>query len=109
MTSPSTGHATLAHLDFPIKERAKVQVGANNKKLRALDEDREKHKERIKVLTENLANNANCRPLDEEGLNRLVNQLYKLKHFGENLRAVKQTVATTHQATYREGHKGLKG
>jgi GTPase SAR1 family protein len=95
--------ATLAYLDFLIKEeRAKVQAGGNRKRLQALKEDRQKHKEEIKILTHNMATNANCQPLDEEGVDRLVRKLYNLKHFGNNLRTAKQTIATAHQATYRE-------
>jgi GTPase SAR1 family protein len=95
--------ATLAYLDFLIKEeKAKIQAGGNRKKLQALEEDRQKHEEEIKILTENMQNDANCQPLDEEGVDLLVKQLYNLKHFGNNLKSVKHTIAAAHQATYRE-------
>lgn len=94
---------TLAHLDFMIKEeRAKVEAGGNRKKLDGLEEDRGKHMETVKVLTLNMENNAKCQPLTEEGVDRQVKQLYDLKHFGKNLKAVKQTIASAHEATYRE-------
>jgi len=94
---------TLAYLDFMIKEeRAKVEAGGNRKKLDGLEEDRRKHEETVKVLTLNMKNNPKCGPLSEEGVDRQVNQLYNLKHFGKNLRAVKQTIASAHEATYRE-------
>ena len=46
--------------------------------------------------------NANIKPLDEAGVARLVGELYKLKHFGKNLKSVKNVIARAHQATYRE-------
>lgn len=104
--------ATLEYLDFLIKEeRAKIQAaeakgfwaGANLKKLEALEEDRRKHEELIKVLTSHLdSNDKNWQPLTEEGAEKLVKKLYGLKHFGENLRSVKQAIAAAHEATYRE-------
>jgi hypothetical protein len=104
--------ATLAYLDFLIKEeRAKLQAaeskglwaGINLKKLEALEEDRRKHEELIKVLTSHLdSNDKNWQPLTEEGAEKLVQKLYGLKHFGENLKSVKQAIAAAHEATYRE-------
>lgn len=94
---------TLVYLDFMIKEeQAKVEAGGNRKKLDGLEEDRRKHEETVKVLTLNMKNNAKYQPLTEEGVDRQVKQLYNLKHFGKNLRAVKHTIASAHEATYRE-------
>lgn len=94
---------TLAYLDFMIKEeRAKVEAGGNRKKLDGLEEDRRKHVETVEILTLNMENNAKCQPLTEEGADQQVKQLYDLKHFGKNLKAVKQTIASAHEATYRE-------
>lgn len=104
--------ATLEYLDFLIKdERAKVQAAqakgilakTNVKRLEALEEDRRKHEELIKVLTSHMNNfDTEWRPLTEEGVEKLVQKLYSLKHFGKNLRSVKQAIAAAHEATYRE-------
>jgi hypothetical protein len=56
----------------------------------------------MNILTVNMNNNANFKPLDEAGVTQLVNQLYTLKHFGKNLQNVKNVTARAHQATYRE-------
>jgi hypothetical protein len=56
----------------------------------------------MNILTGNMNNNANFKPLDEAGVSQLVNQLYSLKHFGKNLQNVKNVTARAHQATYRE-------
>jgi hypothetical protein len=95
--------ATLAYLDFLIKEeKGKVQAGGNRRRLDALEQDRAKHEEIIKVLTDNMQHDPNCKPLTDEGVDRLVRQLYNLKHFGKNLKTVKKTISAAHQATYRE-------
>ncbi|KAJ5042314.1 uncharacterized protein L3040_004866 [Drepanopeziza brunnea f. sp. 'multigermtubi'] len=46
--------------------------------------------------------NSSYKPLDEAGVSQVVDQLYALKHFGKNLRNVKNVTAQAHQATYRE-------
>ena len=56
----------------------------------------------MNILTLNMSNNANFKPLDEEGVSQLVKQLYSLKHFGKSLQNVKNVTARAHQATYRE-------
>ena len=56
----------------------------------------------MNILTVNMNNNANFKPLDEAGVSQLVKQLYSLKHFGKNLQNVKNVTARAHQATYRE-------
>jgi len=95
--------ATIAYIDFLIAaEKDKIEAGGNKQKLRALEADRREYLETIKVLTVNMESNANFKALDEEGVSRLVKELYKLKHFGKNLQSVKNVVATAHQATYRE-------
>jgi hypothetical protein len=56
----------------------------------------------MNILTVNMNNNANFKPLDEAGVSQLVNQLYSLKHFGKSLQNIKNVTAKAHQATYRE-------
>jgi hypothetical protein len=51
----------------------------------------------------------NCGLLDEQGVNDLVSQLYSLKHFGAELRKVKEGITAAHEATYRERPYRVKG
>ncbi|KAI1419081.1 hypothetical protein F5Y12DRAFT_789359 [Xylaria sp. FL1777] len=82
--------ATLEYLDMLIyDEKAKVQVGGSRTRLESLVEDRQHHEELYRVL-------------DEEGVARKVQELYKLKHFGNNLHSVKNAISSAHQSTYRE-------
>lgn len=94
--------ATIAYLEMLIQdEKGKVDAGGSTTKLINLQQDLKTHKELVQVLTANM-NAKTAKVLDEAGVEKKVRELYNLKHFGENLKAVKQTVATAHEATYRE-------
>ncbi|KAK0714525.1 hypothetical protein B0H67DRAFT_664020 [Lasiosphaeris hirsuta] len=85
------------------EEEGKVQVGGDPKKLRALREDKKKHIELVEIMEQNMRLDPTQYPaLDETGVDREVKELYKLKHFGGNLRSVKEAIVTSHQATNRE-------
>lgn len=95
--------ALIGYLDFLIKEeQAKVQAGGNNRRLLSLTEERHKHQEAIDIITRHMNSNANWNDLSEGGVDRMVQTLYNLKHFGENLQNLKRGVTSAHQATYRE-------
>ena len=95
--------ALIAYLEHMIKqEQIKVQAGYNDQRLRSLTEERHKHEEAIEVITRNMKSKANWDDLREDAIDRLVQELYKLKHFGTTLKNMKQNIATAHQATYRE-------
>jgi hypothetical protein len=95
--------ALIGYLDFLIKEeQAKVQAGGSNQRLLSLTEERHKHQEAIEVITKHMNSNTTWNDLSEGGVDRMVQGLYNLKHFGENLQNLKQGITTAHQATYRE-------
>lgn len=95
--------ALIAYLDFLIKEeQAKVSAGGNNKRLLSLTEERHKYSEAIAVLTRDMDGHAEVDNLAEGGVELLVRDLYNLKHFGENLKRMKEGITSAHQATYRE-------
>ncbi|CAG8959796.1 hypothetical protein HYFRA_00001704 [Hymenoscyphus fraxineus] len=95
--------ALIAYLDYLIKEeQMKVQAGGSNKRLLSFTEERHKHTEAIKVITENLNSNANWETMSEGAIDRMVQSLYKLKHFGSTLENLRHGIATAHEATYRE-------
>jgi hypothetical protein len=95
--------ALIAYLDFLIKEeQAKVSADGNNKQLLSLTEERHKHEEAIQVITRTMNSTAAWNDLSEGGVDRIVQSLYNLEHFGENLHKMKQGIATAHQVTYRE-------
>lgn len=95
--------ALIAYLDFLIKEeQAKVQAGGNSKRLLSLTEERYKHQEAIEVITRNTDSDAVRNDFSDGGIDHMVHDLYNLKYFGDNLKKLKQGIATAHQTTYRE-------
>ncbi|KAK4448723.1 p-loop containing nucleoside triphosphate hydrolase [Podospora aff. communis PSN243] len=103
----SYNDATLAYLDMLIKlEEEKIEVGGSKALLDSLREDRRRHEELVKALTNGMKQPAGTQGsytvLDEAGVDAVVRRLYRLKHFGEQLKMVKNTISAAQQATYRE-------
>lgn len=95
--------ATLDYLDSLIKEeKRKKDAGGNSRKLDALQKDRQKYEELLKIMTSNIQRGSKSELLTEQGVEAAVKELYKMKHFGKNLESVKQTISSVYQATYRE-------
>ena len=97
--------ATLAYLDILIKaEQAKVAAGGvNNKKVLAdLEEDKRKHEELVAVLTASMKSAGKSQPIEQDDVERIVQKLYSLKHFGKNLHQLKLDITSAHEQTNRE-------
>ncbi|KAI9687021.1 MAG: hypothetical protein M1822_002431 [Bathelium mastoideum] len=108
-------NALIAYLDYLIKEeQIKVSAGGSNTRLLSLSEERHKHTLAIEVIRDNMnKEEANWSELTEGGIERLVQELYGLKHFGQTLKDMKMGVEKAHQATNREipytcGRKNLR-
>ena len=95
--------ATLEYLDHLIKEEtSKVQIGGNRQRLDSFEQYRREYKELVKVFETNLEQGKNEELLDANGVDKIVKQLYSLKHYGSDLRKLRDVVAFAHAATYRE-------
>jgi GTP-binding protein EngB required for normal cell division len=105
--------ATEDYINMLIQdEESKIEAGRqlrhnvdiNKKRLQGLKEDKQAHLELVNTLTKHMRapRNAKEQLLDEKGVEQLVARLYGLPHFGQNLKAVKNTITSAHKATYRE-------
>lgn len=103
--------ATLDYLDMHIKdEQSKIAAAqqsglaadGNRRKLASLEEDRKRHEELVKTMTENLQSSPGNYGLTEAEVDAKIQELYQLKHFGKQLEDIKNTVVSAHDATYRE-------
>ncbi|KAI1137351.1 hypothetical protein F5Y05DRAFT_389067 [Hypoxylon sp. FL0543] len=105
--------ATLEYLDMLIKdEKGKIHAArqqdisasGNRKRLQAIEADRQRHVELVEALTTTMNNsNSTKQPvLDPASVDHWVKKLYGLKHFGQNLEAVKNTITLAQESTYRE-------
>ena len=97
--------ATLAYLDVLItNEQAKVDAGGlNNKKVLAdLEEDKRKHEELVAVLTASMKSSGKTQPIEQAEVDRIVQSLYNLKHFGKSLEELQIGITQAHEMTNRE-------
>jgi hypothetical protein len=97
--------ATIAYLDLLIQaETDKVQSGGNNAKLLVLKEELKRHKETVQILTRSINANANAVDLSKAGVERIMQQLYDLKHFGTNLRLLEHSISQARDFAYDSSH-----
>src|SRR2546423_3948713 len=96
--------AMLAYLDHLIKEEMdKVQIaGADRERLDNLLRHRREHVQQVEVLSKNMDSGSTEELLDEAGVDALVEHLYRLKHWGKNLRDIKNKSEEAHLDSYRE-------
>lgn len=95
--------AMLEYLDLQIKDaKAKVQIGGNLEHLDRLERYRAQYKELINVLTSSMHSDEACQLLSQEDVEQKVKELYKLKHYGRDLRKNRDFVERSQAVTHRE-------
>ncbi|GAB1318770.1 Putative aaa atpase domain containing protein [Madurella fahalii] len=99
--------ATVEYLEEQIRlEKEVFAVSGDRTKLDALKRDLECHQELVEALTmgTKLPDGwpAVDAVLEEATVDKLVKEMYGLKHFGSQLQEVHSTIKQAHQATYRE-------
>ncbi|OAP57288.1 hypothetical protein AYL99_08026 [Fonsecaea erecta] len=95
--------ATLEYLDHLIKEeKSKVAVGGKRQRLDAFERYRREYKELVNLFESNLDQSKNEELLDAKGVDKLVKRLYSLKHYGADLRKLRDAVVIAHAASIRE-------
>ena len=95
--------ATIDYLGFMIKEeRGKVAVGGDRSKLDDLEQYLVQYQEQVKVLSQRMESGKGCELLSAQGVQKRVQELYSLSHYGQNLRQIKSVVRQAHGDTFRE-------
>ncbi|KIW98299.1 uncharacterized protein Z519_01883 [Cladophialophora bantiana CBS 173.52] len=95
--------ATLEYLDHLIKEeKSKVAIGGKRHRLDAFEQYRREYKELVNLFESNFDKGRNEEILDAKGVDKLVKQLYSLKHYGADLRKLRDAVVIAHAASIRE-------
>lgn len=101
--------ATIEYLDFLIKdEKGKVACGGSRQLLDSLEKYRQQHEELIKVFQSNPQTGSSDKLPDEQGIERIINGLLNLKHFGQQLCELKDTNEQSHESTVREKSTRLR-
>ncbi|EXL96425.1 hypothetical protein NOF04DRAFT_9716 [Fusarium oxysporum II5] len=108
--------ATEKYYDQLIKiEIGKIQFGkdnrlnvdANKTKLKGLTDDRDRHLELVKTIQENMhaPRDQTEALLTQDGVEQLIRDLYNLKHFGKNLRSLRDDITHYKNHGKRSHHR----
>jgi hypothetical protein len=95
--------AALEYLRHLIKEEnVKVQLGGDDTRLEALKKECEQYQAYVDTIHTARKRGLPGAVPDEQGVSRLVQELYSMKHYGKDLQKVANTVSRAYAATFRE-------
>ncbi|KAK3502480.1 hypothetical protein B0T13DRAFT_493894 [Neurospora crassa] len=95
--------ATIEYVDHLInQERLKIKSGGKKDTLEMLEKYKAEHIQKVKVLTEALDRGDSDRVVDDQGVRQLVDSLYGLPHFGEDLRRIVTVNEKAAEGSFRE-------
>jgi hypothetical protein len=88
-----------------------MNVDVNIKKLQGLKQDRDAYLELTETIKRNMMapRSSSDEPLAEEGVRKLIQDLYDLPHFGKDLKKMKGEIVSSYETTSRErSHRRVK-
>jgi len=95
--------AALEYLRHLIKEEnVKVQLGGDSTRLEALKKECEQYQAYVETIKDARKRGVPGALLDEQGVSRLVKELYSMKHYGKDLQRIANVVGRAYAATFRE-------
>ncbi|KAK3399956.1 hypothetical protein B0T20DRAFT_373090 [Sordaria brevicollis] len=96
--------ATIEYVDHLInQERLKIKAGGKKDTLEMLEKYRAEHVQKVKVLTEAMERgDADHVVVDDQGVRQLVDSLYGLPHFGDDLRRIVTVNEKAAEGSFRE-------
>lgn len=89
-----------------VQEKDKVEAGGSDKRLQDLYADREQHKAEVETLTGYIKAGRGLNLLDQEGIRRLISNLYALKLTGPDLEKVAKEFKEIQDSTHGGGESG---
>ncbi|KAK4150085.1 hypothetical protein C8A00DRAFT_37318 [Chaetomidium leptoderma] len=95
--------ATVEYVEYLIhQEKMKIKSGGKKETLAMLQKYRAEHLEKVQALTKAMERGDADSVLDDQGVRQLVDSLYGLPHFGEDLKRIVRTNEKAAEATFRE-------
>ncbi|KAF5553079.1 P-loop containing protein [Fusarium phyllophilum] len=102
--------ATIEYLDMLIdQERQKMQVGGSKHRHEKLQKQKAGYLQRVEVLEKAMKQGDESKLLDDKGVAQLVNSLYALPHFGNDLRNIVKIQESAAESSYRERSYNVSG
>ncbi|KAF5612789.1 P-loop containing protein [Fusarium tjaetaba] len=107
--TPHNG-ATVEYLDMLIdQERQKMQVGGSKQRHEKLQKQKAGYLQKVEVLEKAMKQGDESELLDDKGVAQLVDSLYALPHFGNDLRNIVKIQESAAESSYRERSYNVSG
>ncbi|KAJ4287838.1 hypothetical protein N0V88_007548 [Collariella sp. IMI 366227] len=101
--------ATIEYVDYLIdQEKMKIKSGGKQATLKMLEEYKDKHQQKVRAITLAMERGNTDLVLDDQGVRQLVDSLYGLPHFGEDLKGIVLFNEKAAEATFREKSCNIK-
>jgi predicted GTPase/D-ribose pyranose/furanose isomerase RbsD len=95
--------ATVEYVDHLIdQEKLKIKNGGKKDTLEMLKRYKAEHLQKVQALTQAMARGETDIVLDDQGVRQLVDSLYGLPHFGDDLKRIVRVNEKAAEATFRE-------
>ncbi|KAF9768192.1 hypothetical protein IL306_014535 [Fusarium sp. DS 682] len=102
--------ATVEYLDMLIdQERQKMKVGGSEQRHSNLEKEKAEHLQRVEVLEKSMKQGDESKLLDDKGVAQLVDSLFGLPQFGDDLRNIVKIQEKAAESTYRERSYNISG
>jgi hypothetical protein len=102
--------ATIEYLDMLIdQERQKMQVGGSKQRHEKLQKQKAGYLQRVEVLERAMKQGDESKLLDDKGVAQLVDSLYALPHFGNDLRNIVKMQESAAESSCRERSSNVLG
>jgi hypothetical protein len=95
--------ATIEYVDHLIQqEKLKIKSGGKKAILEMLEKYKAEHLQKVEALTKSMERGDTDTVLDDQGVRQLIDSLYGLPHFGEDLKRIVRVNERAAEATFRE-------
>ncbi|KAH7176743.1 hypothetical protein EDB81DRAFT_49645 [Dactylonectria macrodidyma] len=102
--------ATVEYIDMLIdQERRKMKVGGSDQRHSKLEKEKADYLQRVEVLEKAMKQGDESKLLDDTGVAQLVDSLYGLPRFGDDLRNIVKIQESAAESTYRERSYNVPG
>ncbi|KAM0433873.1 hypothetical protein ACHAPT_003816 [Fusarium lateritium] len=102
--------ATVEYIDMLMdEERKKIKVGGSNQRRSKLEKEKAEYLQKVEVLEKAMKQGDESKLLDDAGVAQLVDSLYGLPQFGNDLRDIVKIQETAAESTYRERAYNIVG
>ncbi|KAJ4248770.1 hypothetical protein NW762_012608 [Fusarium torreyae] len=102
--------ATLEYIDMLIdQEKKKMKAGASDERRKKLETDKAEHLHKVRAIEKAIEQGDKSKLLDDEGVAQLIQSLYGLPHYGNDIQTNVNIQESAAESTYRERSYNVPG